>query len=251
MTTLKILSFNVRGLASRLRRINARFLLRSLQEHKLREGRLSRISTEVWPNAHWRCAQAAEGVHALRNLGVAAGKGGVALGISLELAQFVSMEGNSDCNRAVWVGIIHPVWGRIGFVGVNGPNDIDGRVNLWRSLRTSLDSSYRWALMGDFNMIEDTSDQWGGSGVAISGREWRAWAQLTRQLALLDSFNPRPGHLRFSWDTMRSHRHNPRNSLHPPGNRVLRRLDRIYFSQGGGGDTGCLLLDDSPGLCFF
>lgn len=57
-----------------------------------------------------------------------------------------------------------------GFVGVYGPNEVDGRVNLWRSLRTSLDSSYRWALMGDFNMIEDGADQWGGTGGPISGR---------------------------------------------------------------------------------
>lgn len=51
--------------------------------------------------SHWICAQAAEGVHALCNPRVTAGEGRVALGISMELAQFVRVEGTSDCNRAV------------------------------------------------------------------------------------------------------------------------------------------------------
>lgn len=148
------------------------FLLRSLrarpdviciQEHKLRAGRLSRISNEVWPHSHWHCAQAAEGVHAHRNPDVEAGKGGVAIGISAELAQFISLEGIFVCNRAVWIGMTHPRWGRIGLVGIYGPNDTVGRANLWRSLLSSLDTSYRWILMGDFNMIEDDADQWGGN----------------------------------------------------------------------------------------
>lgn len=112
----------------------------------------------------------------------------MALGILLELAQFVTVEGTSVCNRAVWIGLNHPVWGRIGFVGIYGPNDAEGRINLWRSLNTLLDSSYRWALLGDFNMIEVASDQWGGIGSTISGRERRAWAQLCRHLSLVDSF---------------------------------------------------------------
>lgn len=81
-------------------------------------GRLSRISTEVWSHSHWLCAQAVEGVHALRNPNVEAGKGGVALGISMELAQYIVVDGTSVCNRAVWIGLMHPLWGRIGFVGI-------------------------------------------------------------------------------------------------------------------------------------
>lgn len=87
-------------------------------------------------------------------------------------------------------------------------------------------------------MIDDVADQWGGTGGPISGREWRAWAQLTRHLALMDSFEHQPGYLRYSWDSLRRHRHNPRNGLQPPGSRILRRLDRMYFTQRGEGFRG-------------
>lgn len=61
-----------------------------LQEHKLKVGRLSRIYNEVCSGAHWLCALAAEGIHALRNPEVEASEGGGALGINLELAHYIS-----------------------------------------------------------------------------------------------------------------------------------------------------------------
>lgn len=38
--------------------------------------------------------------------------------------------------------------------------------------------------------------------------------------------------------------------MHPPGNRVLRRLDRIYFSQGGVGPSGVCSSTILPGFAF-
>lgn len=66
----------------------------------------------------------------------------------------------------------------------------------------------------------------------------------------MDSFDPHPGHLRYSWDSLRSHRHNPRHELHPPRNRVLRRLDWVYFSQGGTGPIGLCTSTILPGFAF-
>lgn len=74
-----------------------------IQEHKLWAGKLSRILNEVWPHSHWVCAQAAEGIHAHCNPKVEVRKGGMALGINSDLAQFISSEGITGCNQAVWI----------------------------------------------------------------------------------------------------------------------------------------------------
>lgn len=71
-----------------------------------------------------------------------------------------------------------------------------------------------------------------------------------KEFVAQDSFDPRPGHLCFSWDSMRKYRHNPRNGLLPPGNRILRRLDRIYFSQGVGRMPGECSSTILPGFAF-
>lgn len=61
-----------------------------------------------------------------------------------------------------------------------------------------LDPSYRWLMLGDFNMTVMASSQRGGTGSVISGRESRAWNQLIWKLTLSDTFSPRRGHLQFS-----------------------------------------------------
>lgn len=238
MPPLRILSYNIRGLASRSRRVRTRILLENLhhqpdilclQEHKLRQGRTDRIQREVWRSASWICAPAAEGVHASRNQQVIAGKGGVALGIRSDLAPFIARQGITNCGRAVWVCIDHPEWGRMGFTGIYGPNDTDGRISLWAELTATLDVSFKWFLCGDFNMITNRCDQLGGEGSIVKGREARIWASLMRHLNVQDTFSPVRGSLSFSWDNKRIHRHNPANvNFHLYGARTLRRLDRIY-----------------------
>lgn len=101
-----------------------------LQEHKLRQDRTDRIQKEVWRKGHWICAPAADGVHAGRNQLVVAGKGGVALGFPRDFKNCLTLEGISSCGRAVWACFDHPGWGQLGFVGVYGPNDSDGRISL-------------------------------------------------------------------------------------------------------------------------
>lgn len=259
MKTLYALSFNARGLASRQRRVAARHLLASLrarpdvlclQEHKLRAGRLNKIPNEVWPRIHWLCAPAAEGLHARRNLGVEAGRGGVPLGIQGDFARYIVKEGITNCTRAVWICVIHPVWGRIGFCGAYGPNSAAERLTLSRSLFFELDPTFKWVLLGDFNMIELPSEQLGSSGGCVAGRERGAWAQLKRKFAFTDTFVPQRGHLSFSWDNLRIHRHNPRNSTQPLGNRLLRRLDRVYLASGNHGANITAQSTILPGIAF-
>lgn len=228
-----------------------------IQEHKLRVGRLSRISQEVWPGSHWLCAPAADGVNALRNPEVTAGRGGIALGISLDLAPYITHEGITRCGRAVWICLNHPDWGRLGLLGVYGPNSSEGRTDLWNVLYHTLDTSYRWIMQGDFNMTDHPNAQWGGagSGGVAAGRESRAWKQLIRKFSLADSFTPRRGHLLFSWDSMQLHCHNPANTTRPPGGRILRRLawlcllrPRPSVGRSDGGPQGpqAFLSQDEP-----
>lgn len=238
MRSLSILTYNIRGLTSRARRVRTRLFIEGLrqrpdlvclQEHKLRLGKTDCIRKEIWAAAHWVCAPAADGAHAFRNLNVESGKGGVALGFHMDLIPFKTAEGMVASHRAVWACFDHPAWGKLGFFGIYGPNESAGRTGLWSELGTTLDSTYNWMFLGDFNMIELHSDQVGGDGHIIRGREARAWTNLTRTFNLTDSYQRRPGHLKFSWDNQRLHRHHPANfDGRQFGARTLRRLDRIY-----------------------
>lgn len=174
----------------------------------------------------------------------------MALGVSGDLARYIVKEGMSICRRAVWFCLVHPVWGRIGFVGAYGPNSSQERTALWWALFFELDPTFRWALFGDFNMIESPTDQLGCAGGCVAGREGGAWAQLVRKFKFKDTFAPKRGHLSYSWDNLRVHRHNPLNSSHPLGNRMLRRLDRMYLSLGNAGAdiTGTSTI--IPGIAF-
>lgn len=103
---------------------------------------------------------------------------------------------------------------------------------LWSELAASLDTNFHWLLIGDFNMVEYHADHVGGEGQIIRGREARAWKNLAKKYNLTDTFTPREGHLRFSWDNQRVHRHNPANVDELQfGPRILRRIDRIYAPQ--------------------
>lgn len=98
-----------------------------------------------------------------------------------------------------------------------------------------IDTAYQWVMLGDFNMIEHQSDQWGALDSLLAGREKRAWAHLVRRLNLQDHFAPSQGLLRFSWDSLRLNQHDPRNCSQPAGGRILRPLDKIYLAATGNG----------------
>lgn len=106
---------------------------------------------------------------------------------------------------------------------------------LWNELAAALDPTYKWLIMGDFNMVKKESDCLGGDGGPIRGREARAWTNLVRKCQLLDTFQARDGQLQFSWDNHHLHRHNPATSARPlAGARIMRWLDQITPPHGPG-----------------
>lgn len=145
-------------------------------------------------------APAEEGVHAGRNGHVEAGRGGVALGIRPDLCAFIKKEGALPGGRAAWACVDHPAWGRLGLVGVYGPDENEGRcfmvcTNLnWNLISHITGFSY----MGDLNMTTTISDQRGGVGSFIGGREAGMWARMIHKFNLLDTFYPEGNSLRFS-----------------------------------------------------
>lgn len=104
------------------------------------------------------------------------------------MVPFLTAEGILVSNRAVWACLVHPTWGRLGLIGLYGPNDSVSRSELWNELAASLDTSCNWILMGDINMIENCCDQLGGEGNPTRGREAQAWANLMRRCDLGDTF---------------------------------------------------------------
>ncbi|CAM6098068.1 unnamed protein product [Calypogeia fissa] len=87
MATIKLMTYNFQGLATRLRRLKAKNSLWGLpslldilclQEHKLRQGKIDKLQFEIWPETHFIVAPALDGAHARRNGDVYSGKGGLA-----------------------------------------------------------------------------------------------------------------------------------------------------------------------------
>lgn len=104
--------------------------------------------------------------------------------------------------------------------------------------------------MGDFNMFESPADQLGGVDSSLVGREWGTWDQLARKLHLKDSFSLVRGHLRFSWDSMRLHRHNPTNASNTVSTSSVSRLDRIYVVESRHGPRLYCTSTILPGFAF-
>lgn len=63
----------------------------------------------------------------------------------------------------------------------------------------------------------------------LNDTELRAWRCFKRNLCLANSFVAKPGHLCFSWDNKRRHRHNLLVQNSPIlGKHVIRWIDHIY-----------------------
>ena len=83
------------------------------------------------------------------------------------------------------------------------PNSEAARSRFWTEILLQIPQIDRWALVGDFNMLEDVQDRQGGSLRIISGSEFREWERLCMSLPLVDlwsvnSFNRLPESLSFS-----------------------------------------------------
>lgn len=153
------------------------------------------------------------------------------LAIGPKLKGYITNSGIFPSSRVTWCYIDHPKSSRFGVMAIYAPNKDVNRAALWHKIVDSVDNNREWIFLRDFNMVEAATDRMGGSGEILNGREKRAWTRLQRKLCLGDTFKYKPGHLRYSWDSKRQHRHNPTlQEAIVIRDRVLKHIDRIYKS---------------------
>lgn len=232
-----MMTYNMNSLASRQRRLQAREFIEGLhqlldvlciQEHHLHHNKTTKLSNEVWRATHFVTAPAEDGEPAARNARVTAGKGGVCLAFGPKIKSSIVQEGIMPSHRAVWACLENEKNGKIGILGLYAPNDACHKTTLWREIFRQLDFSYKWVILGDYNMIEHSRDQKGGTRSVVSRPEKRAWKHFLRRMKVEDSFCYKVGHLKFSWDSKKQFCHVPNVQSGPLGDRILRRIDRIY-----------------------
>ncbi|KAL3679112.1 hypothetical protein R1sor_022068 [Riccia sorocarpa] len=247
---------HARGLTRRVARTQLRIALQDLpqkieilaiQEHKIRAHKLDFFLQNVWPTGKIFAEPASDGVHALQNPYVTAGKGGVSLAVSDRIATMVTRSGRI-ANRAVWVHLDGEGMSNTGILAVYAPNTAAERAMLWEQIRSSVDCTRAWVVLGDFNMITRESDQAGGSYAGLNAVEKVAWEALVTDLRLEDYFERRTGTNWFSWDNLHKQGPHQQNTVtsssssggettssegRPPSScdRILKRLDRIYLSE--------------------
>jgi exonuclease III len=206
MTTFQIMSHNLQGMSQGHQRMMVRDYLNSLpqrpavlsvQEHKLRAGKTDSLK-HIWPDAHHITASALDGVHTANNENVIAGKGGVSLILSKDMAQYLHWEGSFTSQQATWATLVHPLLGNVGFIGVYAPNAPLEQAALWKEIRQEVNISYWWFMLGDVNMIEGPKDQKGGNYTMMFNAELHEWRELIRRLHLVDTFQRKDGELHFS-----------------------------------------------------
>ncbi|KAL3681634.1 hypothetical protein R1sor_024590 [Riccia sorocarpa] len=159
----------------------------------------------------------------------------------------VTRTGNIS-NRAVWAHIEGEGLNNVGVLAIYAPNQVAERTELWERIRVTVDCTRAWIVLGDFNMITEEKDQKGGTYTGLSTPKREAWEALVRDLRLEDHFEHKEGALWYSWDNL----HRGRNQENQPeaddsgsegsprseapeqagaGDRILKRLDRIYISE--------------------
>lgn len=119
------------------------------------------------------------------------------------MKDIIKKEGILPIGRAVWAIIENDNIGSMGILGIYTPNDILDKTALQKEIFAHLDFSVQWIMLGDFNMIENSSDQRGGNCTIIHVDEKRAWLHLTKRLKIEDSFIYQLGNPHFSWDNKR------------------------------------------------
>ena len=244
MDVLNIISWNVQGLGGcKFRRMRGVFRqelkkpyvgpidVLIIQEHHLGEQRISKYGNLL--PGRWQQFW-------LPAFGPNDNQGGLCIAVSHIWAPHVSMSGSLANKRAQYIvfqiGAIK--WG---LLNLYAPNSEAARSRFWSEILVQIPQIDHWALVGDFNMLEDVQDRQGGSSRIISGSEFREWEKLCMSLQLVDlwsvqSFNRIPESLSFSRSDRRLAGVN------------LSRLDRFYgdvFMWTRGGQLGIL-----PGFSF-
>lgn len=103
-----------------------------------------------------------------------AGKGGVSLAFQNRLKTSIKDEGILPSGRAIWAKLQNDKMGSVGILGIYAPNEPHDRTALWKELFNHLDFGIQWIVLGDFNMIERSSDQRGGNRTVIHVEEKHA-----------------------------------------------------------------------------
>ena len=129
-------------------------------------------------------------------------QGGLCIAVSHIWASHVIMSGSLSNKRQQYIvfqiGEIN--WG---LLNLYAPNSEVARTRFWSAISSKIPQQIdHWALVGDFNMIEDVQDRQGGSLHTTSGSKHRAWEILCMSHRLVDlwsvpSFNRLPESLSF------------------------------------------------------
>ncbi|KAL3692894.1 hypothetical protein R1sor_006545 [Riccia sorocarpa] len=234
-------SFNVIGLCSRTARTRLRNFIQgtrpnrhilAIHEYKLRDIGIDFLTKSIWPQANFFTLPATDGVHAIRNPTVTSGKGGVIVAVAPSVASLVTNNGTLPRNGGIWLHIETPDGRKLGLAAVYAPNAASDRALLWQALENTLDPTRHWIMAGDYNMITDAHDQFGGTTKLISGEECTHWNGIINSLDLHDTFQRIDGSLKYTWDNRRlafllAQQGQPGNIQ--DGGRILKRLDRVYI----------------------
>ena len=105
-------------------------------------------------------------------------QGGLCIAVSHIWAPHVIMSGSLSNKRAQYIvfQIGEIKWG---LLNLYAPNSEAARTRFWSGILSKIPQQIdHWALVGDFNMIEDVQDRQDGSLRTICGSELRAWERL-------------------------------------------------------------------------
>ena len=239
MDRLNLISWNVRGLGGshcgKVRSVFRRQLRKSLigridvlliQEHHLNEQRIQKYGN-LLPGQWKQFWVPAIGDNRL--------KAGLCIAISDIWWPAFMQYGVLDCGRGQYI-ILQIGSKKWGLLNIYAPNHARDRTTLWKSIMPQLPAVEHWAIMGDFNMLEDACDRVGGTFQPLFGSELYEWERLIFALGLMDlwhvsSFERMQDSLAYS------------RSDRKQSNTNLSRLDRVYadkFLWDKGGSLGIL-----------
>ena len=227
---LTFLSFNIRGISSLVAQmqlciylLSLHFSILFLQEHKIWQEDWSFLGKRIWLGGSFFVAPAHDGTHADCNQSVPAGRGGLAIAVSLALLPFVLSHLILPCGGAILLHVEGLSMGPLSLLNLYGPNNSSTCTIFWQSLSVLTDPSWPWVIGGDFNMTTHAIHQLGGNSWDFSGQEAVSWDAFALYLALRDCQLALPLANQYSWDN----RHTELTGSSPP-QRTLKRLDHFY-----------------------
>lgn len=144
---LHVVSFNIRGLNSRISCTRLKLFLKDikfnvlfLQEHKLCHVNELLLAKQIWSGGKFFTIPAVDGTHALRNPIFPSGRGGIAIVVSHDIASKVAQVKISPYGRAIMLHIDDPHGENFGLLNIYGPHSSVERVALWNYILLNIDA---------------------------------------------------------------------------------------------------------------